>query len=239
MTRLIPSQSAHSRSSNPSGSGLALTAALTAAMLAVLVLPGFLQAQEPPPEPAPTTTPAAQVVEKLHPRDEIMLAFRNLLPNSASRDLADRLANEYPEAWAQFDAEYAALLSETFTEKQLQELLTFLSSETGQLWIQSSANLTEQIQSGSSNPGSLTFRMAAVGCAVGVLAPGDIEITDATYEATRSSREAAIATCDCVLTKAVEKWPSVPIAQQLLKAEAQSYIGELLADGVCPLPVGE
>jgi hypothetical protein len=225
---------------------LALILPLT--LMTVLASPASTQVVEPSHEPSqeqvqeqdqkqvPTSTTAVQLLDLLQPRHDMMLVFHNLLPNPAARNLADRLVSEYPEVWSDFDADYAALLSETFTEKQLQEILAFMSSETGQLWRQSAAGLTEHLQAGSNDPKSLTFRMAAIGCAIGVLAPGDTEVTDATYEATRSRREAAIETCDCLLAKAVEKWPSVPIAQQLLKPESQSYFGELLEGGVCPMP---
>ncbi|MCP4601207.1 MAG: DUF2059 domain-containing protein [Proteobacteria bacterium] len=191
---------------------------------------------------------ALRVASLLDTRSMMMLGFKSMLPNETARDLADRLLAEYPDIWSKLDREYADLLSQTFSESQLHELHHFFSSDTGQAWIKSAPEIFANFQNSSTGTNSLLFRFSSIGCVVGLLAPNiDVAkqragndqpgVPSELYETIEPLREASTLTCDCILTKGLEKWPSSAVMQLQLQPGFQEYAQELLSSGSCPMPI--
>ena len=191
--------------------------------------------------------PAMAVARLMDVRGTTIATFIEMVPPGSAREFAERELAEHPEIWPVLEQEFAAILRETFSPKQLHELQQFLGSETGQAWIKASPALFARMQAGSSPEGS-TFQIASIGCVVGLLGPNvdaakanagrtDPGIPADMFEAIRPLREAAKRTCDCLLAEGLKRWPSITVYQIQMQPEHQEYWGQLLNDGKCPMPV--
>ena len=163
------------------------------------------------------------------------------------REFAERELSSHPELWLTLERELADALRETFSLSELAELREFLQSPTGQVWVRASPSLLAQTQERSKGANSAQFQMASIGCVVGWLAPhveaaqlkagrNEPGFSAELFEVLRPSREAVRKTCDCLLRKVIERWPSSTITQIQLQPEYQQYVAELLTTGACPLP---
>lgn len=212
------------------------------ALVALLAHPSFS-------ESAPADAdPAMAIARLMDIQGTVVEAILDTIPPGSTREFAEREFKEHPEIWPVFEQEFAAVLRETFSLKQLHELQQFLGSETGQAWIKASPALIAGIQEGSTAPEGAMFQIASVGCVVDLVGSKadaakaragrtDPGIPADMFEAIRPLREAAKRTCDCLLTEALKRWPSVTIPQLQLQPEFEEFSAQLEADGKCPLPV--
>ena len=210
----------------------------------LLVGPGL--ANEP--SRAQSSDIALSVARQLDTRSMVVPVFKSMLPSDTARDLTDRLLEEDPEIWSTLDNELAAALRKSFSESQLHELHDFFSSETGQAWVKASPEIFANFQGNSAGTASSTFRFSSLGCVVGILAPNVDDakqktgydrpgIPDELYDSLEPFRKASTLTCDCILTKSLERWSSSNPAQLQLQPGYQEYVQELLTSGTCPMPV--
>ncbi len=193
---------------------------------------------------------ALSVAKQLDTRSVVVPAFKSMLPTETARDLTDRLLEEDPEIWPMLDNEMAAALRKSFSESQLHELHDFFSSGTGQAWVGARFDIFSNFQNRSAGTASSTFRLSSLGCVIGILAPNIDATKNKTgndrpgipaelYESLGPLRKASALTCDCILTKSLEKWPGANLTQLQLQPGYQAHAQELLTSGSCPMPIAQ
>lgn len=194
-------------------------------------------------EAARSPDTALRVAALLDSRSVIEPAIVGTLPDGTTRDLAEHLFACEPEIWPMLDKEYARHLRQALSETQLLEVKKFLSSDTGRAWVKATPELAARLQASTQAPGEFSFRVASIGCVVALVAP---ILDGAKQKAGRSTpgippefydklgpvEAAARETCDCVLTKSLERWPTLAVGQIQLQPEYQEYVQQLVT-GAC------
>ena len=199
-------------------------------------------------EAARSPDTALRVAVLLDSRSVLVPTIIGMLPGDTGRELGEHLLARAPEIWLTLDKEYARHLREALTETQLLEVEKFLSSDTGRAWIKATPELAAKLQASTQAPGEFSFRVASIGCVASLLAPiidgakqkagkSTPGVPPELYDKLGPLEAAARETCDCVLAKSLEKWPTMGLAQLQFQPEYQEYVEQLVTAGTCPMPV--